>query len=382
MFRRIVAAPTDQQTRDRIRQLFMAHPLEVETLLEIAWETRVHDPQADLGRPDHRSDLPGLPASVLSTIGTFATNNNTSLISAASTAPPSQRRGLTRWNHLIYAYLIESTGVYEIFRKVVQDSLQGERLGSPTAESHLWLRITEQLFYTDTPPLRFITGLRSQIRPDFKATFYNACWRMFGMDSAYSSRNSQAYPYVKGEPANTTFVATLEYFLWEVWQAIINQGNTSGPRTTDDAAISNRAEQLHDMLMARRQGGSLSRVEFWSVAMMDWFHLTLSFNSPIVVALRADASSPQDRLKKIAERVGMQSHRYTKSFFDLADPLSHLLIQIETGIYNNDLAVQALYSPLGSTIERALRTIVTHWSIATGHDLKVQSAPLKAAPVG
>ena len=76
----------------------------------------------------------------------------------------------------------------------------------------------------------------------------------------------------------------------------------------------------------------------------------------------------------------MKSHRYSKSFFDLADPLSRLLTQIETGIYSDEqgiLAVPALYN--NGIIERDMRRIVTHWSIATGRDLKIKRAPVAAA---
>lgn len=376
MFRRIVAAADPATTRQRALQLFRFNPFIVDTLLEIAWETRVHNPDADLGRPDHRSDLPGFPGILLNPPGVLNLPGGFVLENVNNFRSSTDPQGFTRWHHLIYAYMINNTGVYEIFRRVLQEFINGERLGPPTAESHHWIRTTEQLFYSNHQPLRFITDLTSDLRLDFKATFFNACWRMFGMDSAYSLKDNKPYPYTRGEPANTNFVAILEYFLWEVWQAIINRDNTSGPDTTDDAAIANRAEQLHDMLMARRQGGNIARIEFTSVALMDWFHLTLSFNSPIVLALRADASSPQDRLTKIAERVGMQPHRDAKSFFDLADPLARLLTQIETGIYNEDPAVPALYTD--TTIERDMRTIVTHWSIATGHDLKVKRAPVEA----
>ena len=67
------------------------------------------------------------------------------------------------------------------------------------------------------------------------------------------------------------------------------------------------------------------RVAF--VSMMAWFHLTLEFDSPIVKSLRAEANGPKNRLFKIAERVGLPAHGLSKNFFDIADPISRLLIQ-------------------------------------------------------
>ena len=45
----------------------------------------------------------------------------------------------------------------------------------------------------------------------------------------------------------------------------------------------------------------------------------------------------ENRLFKIAERVGLPAHGLSKSFFDIADPLSRLLIQIEMGSYDTAL---------------------------------------------
>src|SRR5574341_2193510 len=51
-------------------------------------------------------------------------------------------------DHLIYAYMIENTRIYEIFEKVVFEYLHGEKLGFPiTQGSYNWLRATEEIFY-------------------------------------------------------------------------------------------------------------------------------------------------------------------------------------------------------------------------------------------
>ena len=84
----------------------------------------------------------------------------------------------------------------------------------------------------------------------------------------------------------------------------------------------------------------------------------------------------ENRLFKIAERVGLPAHGLSKSFFDIADPLSRLLIQIETGIYNsnNPGAVRALYDRVAfpNGPEPDLRTIITHWTAITGRDVKAR----------
>ncbi|VAW58299.1 hypothetical protein MNBD_GAMMA08-825 [hydrothermal vent metagenome] len=364
----------------RTQHLFALHPVEILSLLESAWQSRVHT-QADLGHPDHRSDLPGLPginsainaSSVLDVFGPLAANNP-GLVSAGDDVTGRNRQPAEiRWDHLIYAYLIEATGVLDIFKKVIHEFLHDEKLGVPTPESHLWMRNTAQMFYNSNQlPLMFIGSLNNDIQPDFKATFYNACWRMFAMDSAYSNKESEPYKYIKAETSNSIFVETFEQFLVESWRNFINRNNTSGENLQDNAAVSERADQLHDMLRARREGGNLARVEFWSVSMMSWFHLTLSFNSPIVKACRAEASSPQDRLKKIAMRVGMKSHKYAKHFFDMSEQCSRILTLIESGAFNNEADIANLYQA-SSPIETDIRRIITDWQTARGVNIKRQT---------
>jgi hypothetical protein len=367
MFRfltRQAGSPT-QVDETKARALFLLHPAELSVILEVAWERRVQNATLPLGHPDHRSDL----LSLLLPVSTYP-----SLFPRAAAALGFTR--LLRWDHLIYAYMIESTRIYEIFRRVLQEFLLGEQLGSPDAEVQSWLRNTEEAFYRD-PPRFFITSLTSQIRPDLIATRRNAYYRLFGMDLIHGKGDGQSYPYEKAKVANTDFVATFEEFLREVWVGIVNALNTSGENPTDNEAIAALATKLHDMLRSRRVGGNLSREEFLFVSMMAWFHLTVEFDSPIVSIVQADAASPEQRLQKIGERVGLAAPARTKSFFDLADPLSFLLTEIETGVFNSAAAVSALYT--AGPLQDILRTIITHWSLATGQDLKTRKTTVVAA---
>jgi hypothetical protein len=78
---------------------------------------------------------------------------------------------------------------------------------------------------------------------------------------------------------------------------------------------------------------------------MAWFHLTIEYDSPIVVDLRANATSHEDRLKKIGERVGLPSHAKAQALFLLADAMSRFLREIKTGSYTNSTTAQLLYNP-------------------------------------
>lgn len=357
---------------DRALSMFQAHPSELALLLENAWNNRANIATEKLGHPDRRSDLAGIGR-----VGPLPLPGGapfSTLIGRVGTG-----RGI-RWHHLIYAYMIENTRIYEIFRKVVYEYLHGEQLGAPLPGSEHWLRNTEELFYKDPAPF-LITSIASHIRPDLRATRRNAYDRMFNMDLNHGTDDKSEYPYVKAKASNSDFVNAFEDFLREVWVGISNLTTTSGANPTDDAAIANLAERLHNMLRTRRETGNLSREEFYAVSTMEWFHLTLEFDTPIVRALRAEGMSPKERLFNIADRVKLPAHGKSWSFFEIAELISVLLTLIETGALNTTTSARALYDNInfpGNTLPDDLRAIITYWSDLTGHDVKTRKTQVTA----
>ena len=294
------------------------------------------------------------------------------------------------WDHLIYAYMIENTRAYEIFRRVLEEYAYGERLGVPSDEGQRWLRATEQLFYQDNPPFQIYT-LLSWIRPDIRAVRRNAYQRLFGFDLNHGTDDNRPYPYPRAAAANTDFASTFEELLREVWRAIENVRNQVGANQTDISTIANLARQIFDMLRVRRQEqvGNLARDELFHVSTMSWLHLTLSFNTPIVRDLKADATSPAERLQKIGERVGLAAHSRTDSYIQLSTAMSLILRELELGTFNDAATgAPALFQPstpaAPNPFQEAMQQIITHWTIATGRDLKtarVSVAPTAPAPV-
>ena len=328
------------------------HPFDLAAQLEDTWNRRSAT-AAELGTPDNRSNVQGFPY--------------------ANLFPPSDRiGGPALWDPLIYAYMIENTRIFEVFRRVLHELLHGEKLGTPRPEATAWLRTTEELFYNDVAPYR-ITNITSQIRADLRATRRNAYQRMFGMDLNHGMDDGKPYSYMRAEAANSEFVATFEEILREVWIGMSYVTATSSSNPTDNSKIQELVQKLYNMLRSRRQNGNLSREEFAAVSAMSWFHLTVEFNSAIVNSLRAEATGTEQRLFKIAERVGLPAHGLSKNFFDVADPLSRILILIETGVFdNNPAAIPALYTPAPGGPEGDMRLIITHWTAITGHDVKAR----------
>ena len=356
--------------------LFNAHPAELAWMLEAAWNQRVTVPGRALGDPDQRSNLSeALPPSTEGAPISFK------LLPALRTSdfdggfsPRS-----FRWDHLIYAYMVENTRIYEVFRRVVHEFVHGEKLGAPTAEAQNWLRNTEELFFKDGAPF-FVTSLASHVRNGLRENRRNPYQRMFGMELNHGSDDGKPLAYVRAEAANAEFVPTFEEFLREVWVGITYFTASASSNPTDPAKIATLVSKLKNMLMSRRQDGNLSREEYSAVTAMAWFHLTLEYkanneSSPIVQALRAQANGTEQRLFKIAERVGLPAHGLSKHFFDIADSISRILIQIERGDYDNVASVPALYTPDTTVLtspEAAMRTIITHWTAITGRDVKAR----------
>jgi hypothetical protein len=361
MFRRLAASiNTDPSLSGPI--VFDLHPMQLARYLEEAWINR--EPNATVLPTPDRLEVPS----------SLRTQEATSFIVPA--LPPN-----VVWDHLIYAYMVENTRAYEIFRRVLEEFLYGERLGTPSNETHHWLRTTEQLFYSADAPLRTY-ALTSWVRPDPRAIRRNAYFRMFGMDLNHGTDDNRPYPYPRAAAANSEFVPTWEDFLREVWRGIENFGNSSGAKPTDDATIARLARTLNDMLRLRRLNGNLSRDELLHVSTQSWLHLTISLDSPIIVDLEAQGNAPEERLLKVGERVGLPAHSRSGSYLRLADTMSFILRAVEVRQFNDVAGAQTLYdkTALPPDIFNAMNAIIRDWSIATGRDMKAHRVSVTTPP--
>lgn len=355
---------------DYAKKILTTHPLKLVQLLEAAWE----------GGKNNKIGISALFGEYLSYLNLACSSCNADYFTEFNKSELFPVEKSIAWDHLIYAFCIENTGIYEIFRRVLYEFLHGEKLDIPSPEGQMWLRNTEELFYRDTSPFT-IFNLVSNIRPDSRASRRNAYYRMFGIDLNFGLDDSRPYPYEKPKAANRDFIPTLEELLREVWRGMINVKNHSGENITDDAAILTLCRKLRDMLTTRRLNGNLAREEFWYVTMMSWFHLTIEFNSPIVDDLKGSASSPEERLRKIGERVGLPPHGRTLNFIELASALSSFLTSIEASFFDDLDKIKMLYDDVNppfkdNPICRNIKNIITHYSIATGRDIKAKGVTM------
>ncbi|KRE71773.1 hypothetical protein [Arthrobacter sp. Soil762] len=283
------------------------------------------------------------------------------------------------WDHLIYAFLLENTGIVEILGEVVRRYKVGETLAPPSVQTLVWARNTEELFFRD-PPAFHILGVSSQLRPDARVNRRNAYWRMFGRDLSHPPLGAplEGQPWKRdvGAGTNARFFDIWEELLRQVWQGILNDRNQGGPNATDRSYIAYLCQSLSEMLTMRRRGGMLAQEEFAYVTMLNWFHLTVEYETPVVRDLKAEAGTngnPADRLAAIGARVGITPPRESRELFELAGLLSPLMWFIENGAFNDESDAEMLYhSNLvpNPVVADAMIRIIDLWQSATGTRIK------------
>ncbi len=270
-------------------------------------------------------------------------------------------------DHLIYAYMIENTRIYEIFEKVIFEFLHGEKIGFPMQQGTVrWLRTAEELFYKSSSNY-LIHSILSNIRSDIRSSRRNAYYRMFGMDLNHGTGTAANYPYHKPTAANKDFVPLFEEFLSEVWIAISNVTNFGNTNPTDVPKMDDLIVRSRELLTTRKQQGNLYREEFYHVATMSWMHLTLLVdNAPVVQDMGISAQSPAERLRQMGEKVGYPAHPKADAFFKMAEAISTILVAIEL---RPGLNSTFFFNP-GGAYYQDVGTVITQWSIATGRDIK------------
>jgi hypothetical protein len=402
MFRQLVAGPN---VMNNINSLFTYHPLQISAIIETVWLNRSNSASSPTGspflpwspqitnfilnapffsgydwtttpptplQPEPSWIFPAPPPSNFVTPpsqpGIAGTWSGTPL----SQVPPTLHS--TNWDHLIYAYVIENTRIFEIFSKVLETYMFSEQLETPSPASQQFWRNLEFLIYGDAMPSMLWTT-SSRLRRDEVADRLTTYYWMFGIDLSHAGDIAGQHPYQKPAAANRDFIPTFEAFGREVWRGIVNAKNFSGANDTDATVISTLARRLYDMMATRRINGNLSREEFRAVAVMSFLELAVRYDSPAVVDLKASASSPEMRLQKIAERVGMTAHPKSKPFFDLAAPFSKLMQAIETGSYNEPWQAPLLYALMSPAADIAEK-VIDQYSLATGRDLKSQAVSM------
>ena len=142
---------------------------------------------------------------------------------------------------------------------------------------------------------------------------------------------------------NADFRAKWSELLRQVWLGLENNANTSGSQPDRPGVRRAALRALKDMFNNRRRGGLLAREEFVYVTVLSWFHLTLQTDTPIVDDLKAEATSPADRLPCSRSGSGCARPLRSRELFELAEPMSSVLRAIELGTVRRPDAAAALF---------------------------------------
>ena len=162
MFRQLFQALAAGNFNNQLAPLF--HPSEHADYLEQFWAGALPAFQQE-----RQFQVPAAPP------GTFLPPGQNRIIAALPLLVAN-----TEWHHLIYAYMVERSGICDIIRTVVKRCLSGERIGVPNPQAQVWLENTEQLLYM-YPPSFSVYGVKSHLRWDPGETRSNAYHRMFGL---------------------------------------------------------------------------------------------------------------------------------------------------------------------------------------------------------
>jgi hypothetical protein len=374
--------------------LFLVHPLQLSRWLEAAWLAAPNVPvlgettssNQQLGSTTVVTDF-GLPRDLMKLL-----EPGIDLTDPKHYAPPGEDVKPLLWDHVIYAFLIESTGIYEVIAQILSRIVRGETLGRLRPETLQWARATEELLFRH-PPLFSINDVESELRPSQRVVWRNHVWRMFAFDlphplpgsSTVAAGGEVPWKLDVGNGVNTAFPERFNELLRQVWIGYENKVNQVGANATDAQYVGLLAQAIDDMLGNRRQSGLLAREELSYVAAMSWCHLTVETDTPVVQDLQATATSPEERLKKLAERVGMTPSPVAREQFELADLMSPFLWAIELGNFNPGRAPESLFLPNTpggppTTLNIEVNRIIDLWQSATGTRLKTPAPAVGLAP--
>ena len=386
MFRQLAAElktqfPTSPVPYTAADVVFTFHPLQLARWLEEVWATggfadwQTVVQKVPLGDPNvvNMFRLPSTPNDLAGTLQSGVNAPGTIGQLPWGYSPPAITSGQPRlWDHMFYAYLVESTGVFEILAEVVRRYVVSESLPSPSIETMAWVRATEDLFFRD-PPLFHIVSTTSQLRPNARINRRRDYRKMLGMELPHTAPGVEGQPWNEGiaSTSNTRFLEMWNELLRQVWLGIENEGNSSGANPTDANFVGYLCKTIGEMLRLRRRGGMLSREEFTNVCAMNWFHLTVDIDNALVRDLSANTGqdgNPADRLAAIGTRVGIAPSRQARELFDLAESISPLMWAIELTLLDNPGAAELLYK--SSTLAPLMNRIINLWQSATGENVK------------
>jgi len=182
MFRQLVTVgPNPGNLLNNINSLFTYHPLQISAITETVWLNRYNAASSQTSSPffpwSPQVAYPILNAPFFSGYdwtdptpvplgppgGLVLPINQPGIQQTWDGTSPTNSAHATNWDHLIYAYIIENTRIFDIFAKVLETYMLTEQLETPSRESQLFWRNLEYLIFGDAiPSMVWTTTSRSR----------------------------------------------------------------------------------------------------------------------------------------------------------------------------------------------------------------------------
>lgn len=303
--------------------------------------------------------------------------------------------GDTNPYHMVYAYLLENTRMFQIFDKLITMFRQDEKLtkagleGITNTNINQLLLNTEQLFFKDFGSNSVNANIVSSLRPGSDATRRNAYHRLLGLGLNWNNyRTNAPVEFHKAEYSNKSLIAKLELFLRGFWDAYSNASNTAGVNNTDMFNLKMVVKDLRLQLMSRRSNDAvfnaadygryhLSHEEYSSVIFAAWLKYLVLPGSPLAEYLRCDANTPGDVLVNMGNRIGLPAHTKSDALFDMADDLATFMRSVEMGFYENGTILEDVVkahtsagNPVYQPLQEQWLNILNNWELTTGRSMK------------
>jgi len=292
--------------------------------------------------------------------------------------PPVARnyglRAPSSWDHLIYAYMIESTRAGEIFRKVSALYKSGAQLPPPSTPTRQFWFMADSVILS--PPQTICVWTSASRTPEEEEASRHALYRnTFGRGLSSADENRQAGLAQSSTP---DFFANLEAFLGEAWRGMVQVRSPQGLRDTNHQKLASLATDLANQLVTMRERTSLTLEEFRAVAIASMLHVVLSVNSQVVTDLGAAAVSSAERLALMGKKCGIAPNPRANALFEISRPLSAILRSVESGAFNDVRGARWLCSDPG--LQDLFETAIGLYHEAVGKDLTARKTDVVALP--
>jgi hypothetical protein len=283
------------------------------------------------------------------------------------------------WDHLIYAYMIESTRVCEIFRKLSALYKSGAQLPPPSIASRQFWFMADSVILS--PPQAICVWTGASRTPEEEEASRHALYRnTFAREFSGADENRRAGFAQSSTP---DFFAKFEAFLGEAWRGIVQARSPQAQRDTNHQKLASLAMDLSNQLVTMRERTSLTLEEFRAVAIASMLHVVVSVNSQVVNDLGANAVSSAERLALMGKKCGIAPSPRAPALFEISRPLSVILRALESGAFNDVPGARFLCS--NGNLQDLFETAIGLYNEAVGKDLtarKTDVVPLPAIARG